>query len=244
MCNGVGVGVAAGLGGAPRRGSGQVGWGAQPGAFGAGSPGSAGAGRASSCRTEVTFSHHVQVTCGQRPRSCSPTSAASRRHPDGIPTACTRRSGWRAATASTSSRANAILPVWRGATAGPAPAGIPAGSAMATPRRFRRHPAITQPDRLGSVRGAVVLPRHTQHPLAGAFEQPVIDHDGARRSRRQQQIHDQIDQHQPTASAHQRAVAKNRCARACCQVRSRHAPSNIPHTVRRRVWAINQRPDR
>jgi len=45
MCNGVGAGVAAGLGGAPRRGSGQVGWGAQPGAFGAGSPGSAGAGR-------------------------------------------------------------------------------------------------------------------------------------------------------------------------------------------------------
>jgi len=61
MCNGVGAGVAADLGGAPRRGSGQVGWGAQPGAFGAGSPGSAGAGRASSCGTEVTFRYNFET---------------------------------------------------------------------------------------------------------------------------------------------------------------------------------------
>src|SRR4051812_31866739 len=41
------------------------------------------------------------------------------------------------------------------------------------------------------------MPGDTEHFLAGAFEQGVVDSDGDRRSRRQQPIHDQVDQHQP-----------------------------------------------
>ena len=43
----------------------------------------------------------------------------------------------------------------------------------------------------------------------------------------------------PTVSAHHRAAEKNRCARLWCHTRTSPAPSSIPHTVRRRVCAIN-----
>src|SRR3954467_5046380 len=41
------------------------------------------------------------------------------------------------------------------------------------------------------------MPGDTAHFFSGAFEQGVVDSDGDRRSRRQQPIHDQVDQHQP-----------------------------------------------
>ena len=59
------------------------------------------------------------------------------------------------------------------------------------------HPAVTEPNRLGTLGRAIVMPGDAEHLLARAFEQGVIDHHGDRRTRRQQPGHDRIAQHQP-----------------------------------------------
>jgi hypothetical protein len=84
-----------------------------------------------------------------------------------------------------------------------------------------------------------VVPERAEHLLPGALEQgvvatSVIEAFWGRRSRmiRSASI-------SPIRSADQRAAAKKRWALLWCHVRSRPAPSSIPHTVRRLVWPIS-----
>jgi hypothetical protein len=114
-----------------------------------GRPGRPVRGGASSCRTEVTFSRHVQVTCGERPRSCSPTWAASRRRARG------GRDGGRRPLRPAPARTRSCR---CGGT--PQPGQHRQAYRPGQERQLHDdsgdHPAITEPDRLGSVRGAVV----------------------------------------------------------------------------------------
>jgi hypothetical protein len=57
---------------------------------------------------------------------------------------------------------------------------------------------LPNPTGLKALRGSVVMmPRHPEDLLAGAFEQRVVDRNRERRSRRQKAGHDQIGQCQP-----------------------------------------------
>jgi hypothetical protein len=83
------------------------------------------------------------------------------------------------------------------------------------------------------------MPCDAEHLATGAFEQGVIDHHGDRGSLRQQPIHDQGEQGEadrvgaPAGGGEE--PVRPRVMRESFQPRT----SSMPHTVRRRVCAID-----